>query len=202
MKSKLILLYGLMLLNISLIMAVSINDVYFTDRSYNNKSIANETGDHIIAQINVEQSYTSIRRVYLAWETNSWVDCNRIKINNGSVDYKCILTVTPYMNKPTDVFIIVLNYTQMTKVLLGNYNFNGQLFPVYETPITNASAVPRYPSHRPAVCPLMKVCTQYELSCNRVCERQSPKGYCYTWKKICTPTTNCLRYTSKNVCPR
>jgi hypothetical protein len=206
MINKVLVILGLVLLNINLILAIpsiSINNVYSTDREYLPKSVAQDTGDHLIAEITVsDNTWQNIKQVYLAWGDSSWVDCNKINTYSSSIDYKCILTVTPYMNGLTKVYIMARDYEGLNRALLGTYDFKGQLFPEYGGTTIQPTPI-IIPITRPNYCPQQQVCTGYEKVCEKVCVRQSPRtGYCYSYKNVCQITDNCIRYSLKRVCPR
>lgn len=184
MKNKIIYLAILSVFMINLVSAISIN-VNSLDYSSLN------TGDKIIVDINVtgERIYQDLRFPYLTWiqsnSPNSWVGCNSIKlINSTNWNWLCILTVTPYMNTASDVYIKTNTHSgNNTEILLGTFQFNGTAFPNYDVN-----------------CSITKYCSKYKQICEKVCVRYDNNGNCRNYKKVCTTTDECLKYTTKKIC--
>lgn len=167
---------------------ININNIEFQDRNHQAISQAKDTGDRILIDVDVSDSdgWRDIRRTRLEWDQTSWIDCNRktTNINDNSINYLCILTVTPFMNHPTNVDLVVEDIRrEKHKFLIDDYDFEGTQFPSYGI----SPSIPKIEE----TCTTENICVEYEKECSiKIVD------YRRTRERTCSlQTYNITRYT-------
>jgi hypothetical protein len=203
--------------------SVSINSIEQKDRSGNVISSASNVGDQIFVDANVYDPDTlyDLKKAYLSWDS-SWVDCySRNVINNTDVNYKCILTVTPFMSQPTNVYFTTESRIDgINSVLLGNFDFNGEPFPQPSFCYTEDYCV-RYEYNIVKQCTSYYTdnCEKYTYHKEKQCTSYNTKGKCTRYKtikvnegcakyrddmckkyKINNVKGDCIKFSTRNIC--
>ena len=152
-------------------------------------------GSQILANITITNSagWFYIKRVILEWD-NSWVECNLKGYSSNWKKYQCILTITSFMDGPTNVYIKSIDFDGNYSILLGNFPFQGQNY-------SKIPFDPFIPSTRN--CINVAYCSQYKKECHYeyTCKRYM-NGECtlYSKKKVCEQTNICLKERTRMVC--
>lgn len=154
------------------------------------------TGSQIWANVTITNSagWNYVKRVELKWDGSS-VGCVEKSYADNWKKYQCILTVTPTMNQPMDVFITSTDYDGDYSILWSKFAFAGQEFP--QLPHNEFKPQTRN-------CTKITYCSKFEKVCHydQICRKYDSYGNCikYSKKKVCEYTPNCLSYKTKRVC--
>ncbi|MCK9370189.1 hypothetical protein M0R04_09815 [Candidatus Dojkabacteria bacterium] len=141
MKQTLLPALCIALLSISLAAAANpvilIENQSAIDRLNNSIVTPQNNGDQLLLNVLTTSTagWEDIRRTFLTWD-NSLVDCNKLNYSETTVNWLCMLTVTPSMNHSTDVNVTVktgnivdgFNYTSL---FVGTFAFNGTPYPLF-----------------------------------------------------------------------
>jgi hypothetical protein len=195
-KSYIIVFSILILVNLVFASTINLESSKYTEGPFYKTFGSFSTGSQIEWVILVSNDNPNlIKDTYLTWN-NSNVGCNVLERLSNGVRYKCILTITPFMKGFTDVFVVTKDLSNSEdNLLLGNYEFRGQEFPV----LGYNPFVPRVNT-----CHKETVCSKYKKTCEytQTCRRYSKDGSCMTWRKVktCTLTDECIKYRTVRVC--
>lgn len=107
--------------------------IYTPSKLYPNTYLA--TGSQLLFPVTVTNTngINLMKKVQLEWGSSS-VGCNRISATSNVGNYNCILTVTPSMDEPEEVFIHAEDRQFSVLESLGTFDFAGTNFPDPQNP--------------------------------------------------------------------
>lgn len=194
-KSYIIVFSILLLVNLVLSSTINVESTKYNEGPFVKTFGSYSTGSQLEWIVVVSNDNPDlIKDTYLTWD-KSFVGCNILE-RSSNIRYNCILTITPFMKGFTDVYVVTKNLSgSEDSLLLGNYEFRGQEFPVlgYNPFIKKVDTC-----HKETVCSKFKKVCEY----TQTCRRYSKDGSCMTWKKVksCYLTDECIKYRTVRVC--